>query len=116
MVAVHPSIMPAAERRLAPRRQPALGTVCRLAAAGGVDHGTGLVWNISTHGVSMLLHQRPEPGAALTAELRNANGTATLAVGLRVAHVSLLGTGDYMMGCQFARPLTSEEMRPFLGG
>lgn len=114
MVAFAPAV-PASERRLSPRRQPALGTTCRLSAGPEGERATGLVWNISLHGVSMLLHHRPQPGATLCGELHNADGSAALAVALRVAHVSQLRTGDYMAGCQFQRPLTAEEVRPFVG-
>jgi hypothetical protein len=100
------------ERRSVARRQPALGTVCRLGDFGGF----GLVWNISPGGVSMLLHDQLEPGATIRAELASAEQGYVLPVTLRVAHVAQLRTGDYMVGGQFDRTLSAEEIRPFLGG
>src|SRR5262245_46360443 len=96
-----------ADRRNAARRQPALGTVCRLASADGEALGTGLVWNLSARGVSLLLARRLEPGTAVRAELVGAGG-AVVARGLRVAHASPLRTGDYALGCQFDHDLTAE--------
>ena len=112
MVAATP---PAPERRQAPRRQPTLGTTCRLVSSAGEDLGIGLVWNISTSGISMLLHRRLEPGTPLSAELRTAAESGGLPLTLVVAHVSPLITGDYVMGAQFVRPLGAEELRPFVG-
>jgi hypothetical protein len=105
----------ASERRVAVRRQPAVGTVCELAGGDGMPPALGLVWNISASGVSMLLRDRPEPGASLDAELKTTNGAHSLPLRLRVAHVSKLRTGDYIMGGQFPRHLEPDEMKPFLG-
>jgi hypothetical protein len=102
----------ATERRSGARRQPALGTICRL----GDTARVGLVWNISSGGVSMLLNERLEPGATIQCELSSAEQGVDLPVTLRVAHVTQLRNGDYMVGGQFDRPLAAEEMRPFLAG
>ncbi len=99
-----------AERRRAPRRQPAVGTVCRLENGGGV----GLVWNISAGGVSMLLHEQPKPGTTLKGELMTTDQTHTVPISMRITHVARLRTGDYIIGGPFGRPLAPEEMRPFV--
>lgn len=101
---------PAENRRAHPRRQPAADTVCRLESAPNL----GLVWNISAGGVSMLLRDELARGATVHGRLESA-GTA-LPVTLRVAHVARLRTGDFIVGGQFDRPLTADEMRPFVGG
>lgn len=102
-----------AERRRAARRHPAHGTVCRLLEADGDDLGCGLVWNLSTTGVSMLLHLRIEPGTQLVAELTNAAGDV-VRVGLSVVHLSRLRTGDFVLGGQFSQPLDESELHPFV--
>jgi hypothetical protein len=102
-----------AERRRAPRRQPARETVCRLTDLDGDQIACGLVWNLSTTGVSMLLNVKLEPGELFGAELVCA-GDAALRLGLAVVHVSRMRTGDYVLGGQFSRPLDEDELRPFV--
>jgi len=75
----------------------------------------GLVWNISSNGISMLMSQPLDPGTTIQAELRTTNDAFALPLSFRVAHVSRLRTGDFMLGGQFTKRLASEEMRPFLG-
>jgi hypothetical protein len=104
----------AAERRIAPRRQPAMGTVCRLVPAAGQDPPVGLVWNISATGVSMLLHEPPATGTQLLGVLETMTGGTTLAIAARVVHVKQLETGDYFLGAHFHRPLTTDDLKPFV--
>jgi hypothetical protein len=102
------------DRRVSVRRQPTVGTVCDLADS-AERIGTGLVWNVSASGVSMLLQRRLEPGTVVDVELSAADTGFRLALPLRVAHAAQLRTGDFILGGQFARNLTADEMRPFLG-
>src|SRR5262249_37365814 len=103
---------PTAERRRAPRRQPALATFLRLELGAGQGKRLGLVWNISASGVSLLFNEELRAGATLRGDLVTEHGAA-LPVVLRIVHVSKLQTGDYILGCQFERPLSAEDMRPF---
>jgi hypothetical protein len=92
-----------------------MGTVLNLDGGDPVaGPRQGLVWNISLSGVSMLLPERVEPGTPLSGELVTTEDAGRLPVRMRVAHVCLLQTGDYFLGAQFDRPLTPDEMRPFL--
>jgi hypothetical protein len=104
-----------AERRRASRRRAALETVCRLSEADGESIGCGLVWNVSTTGVSMLLNVTIEPGTWVRAELVGVGG-ASVRVGLTVVHLNRLRTGDYVLGGQFSRPLDESQLRPFVAG
>ena len=109
-----PAITPA-ERRVAPRFQPAFGTICRLHLPGDNGRTTvGLVWNISETGVSMLIADPPARGAQLDAELTTESGGDTLPLSLRVIHVREMPVGDYFIGAQFSRPLAEAELRRFL--
>jgi hypothetical protein len=99
------------EQRRAVRRQPALGTVFRLED----DSAIGLVWNLSTTGVSMLFHTQPQPGDMLRGDLVTAGNRITLPVSLRVAHACKVRTGDYFVGAQFEAALSDEQLHPFLG-
>jgi hypothetical protein len=102
------------DRRVAPRFQPAFGTIYRLEGAGSQDVQVGLVWNLSQTGVSMLLPEPPQKGGVVTGELTNESGGPAISIAVRVVHVRELSTGDFLLGAQFARPLASEEVQSFL--
>lgn len=105
---------PQSNRRAAPRRQATVGTVCRLTfGALGKPH-LGLVWNLSSSGVSMLLPEPPQRDALLAAELATTDERVSLPITVKVIHIRAIQTGDYFLGAQFQRPLTAAEMRPFL--
>jgi hypothetical protein len=103
------------DRRTAVRRQPTLGTVCRLESRTD-DENVGLVWNISTGGVSMLLSGVMERGKTIKGVLATANDTFSLPITVRVTHVAQLQTGDFLVGGQFDRPIANEAMQHFVPG
>jgi hypothetical protein len=104
------------ERRHAPRRQPAIGTVCRFGANGmpTAEMPLGLVWNISESGVSVLVHDASEPGAELEGELTTMDARAALPIAFRVSHVKLLETGDYLVAGPFRKPISADAIHPFV--
>ncbi len=108
-----PSTLPDNRRRAA-RRQPALGTICRISHGG--PHRLGLVWNLSTSGVSMLTHEPIEANTIVNAELTAGDEKQGLQVKVRVVHVRKIRTGDYFLGGQFQEPLTDAQLHPFLAG
>jgi hypothetical protein len=114
--AATPTTIPAAsaERRVAPRRQPAMGAVCRLDSPDGGPSAIVLVWNISVTGISVLAAEPRATGAALTGYLEKTEGEHILRVAMRVIHAKLLATGDYFLGAHFDRPLTADELKPFV--
>lgn len=101
---------PAAERRIAVRRKPAVGTVCRFDGPPGI----GLIWNVSLTGISMFLSEAPAAGTQFDGWLEAVDEDAMLRVGLRVVHCRRIETGDYFVGAAFDRPLTDDELRPFV--
>ena len=103
-----------AERRTTARRQPTLGTICRMEPRDGMSTEVGLVWNISTGGVSMLFNDRLDCGVTLKGVLVTSNDGFSLPVTMRVAHVAKLQTGDFLIGTQFDQPMSADEMRHFL--
>jgi hypothetical protein len=98
----------ATDRRIAPRHQPAFGTVCRL------GRRMGLVRNISQTGLSMLLGDPLEPGAELDGTLSLDGESLGLRVKVQVIHIREVATGDYLMGVRFGKPLKADEIRPFI--
>jgi hypothetical protein len=99
-------------RRAAVRRQPTLGTVCRV--SNGMGPTMGLVWNLSTTGVSMLMHEPVTAASILPAELTTLESDQALAVTLQVIHVRQIRTGDYFVGAQFQEPLAATQLQPFV--
>jgi hypothetical protein len=106
----------AMERRRSPRRQPTQGTTCQLEVGLGDKLVWGLVWNISASGISILVGMALEPGPNLRGALLAADGVTSLDLALRVAHLRKLRTGDYFLGGHFQRPLTAQELQPFVNG
>jgi hypothetical protein len=74
----------------------------------------GLIWNISRSGISMLRNDPPAAGDRLTGLLETMTDAHAMRVGLTVVHVKKLDTGDYFVGGHFDRPLTDEQLRPFV--
>ena len=102
------------ERRIAPRRRPAMGTVLRLDAPDGGPAPVALVWNISRTGISMLLHTPRTPGNVMAGYLEPMVGDSMLRVQMKVVHARQIDTGDYFVGAHFDRPLTDGELKPFV--
>ncbi len=102
------------DRRVAPRRQPALGAVCRLDSPDGGPSAIVLVWNISLTGISVLSATQRPTGSVLTGYLERTEGDYMLRIAMRVVHAKLLATEDYFLGAHFDRPLTEEELKPFV--
>ena len=109
-----PPTPPSAERRVAPRRQPAMGTVLQLDLGPSGKPATGLVWNISTTGISMLLPEPRDVGILLAGELETLTGGHSLPVSMHVVHVKQLETGDYFLGAHFTQPLETDQMSHFV--
>lgn len=108
------SAVATADRRTSPRRQPAIGTICRLSLGLNNHPGIGLVWNISHGGVSLLTTAPIEPGSAVHGELETMNGQRKLPIDFHVSHLSKLQTGDYCVGARFDQAIDDEAMRQFL--
>jgi CheY-like chemotaxis protein len=105
---------PAANRRVAVRHHPMVGTLCRVDAPSGLQPHLGLVWNLSSSGLSMVLHEPVPAETSLQAELKTADRSGSLPITLQVVHVHPIGTGDFYLGAQFDRPLDPDELHPFL--
>src|SRR5262245_39067704 len=101
------------ERRRAPRRQPAIGTICQFTPSSAVT-GLGLVWNISTSGVSVLANKSCDAGIRLEARLKTLDERATLPISFDVAHVKALETGDYVIAGPFPKLVAAAKIKPFI--
>ena len=102
------------ERRVSPRRQPAMGTVCRLDAEDGGPSALALVWNISGTGISVLVAGPRPAGVVLSGYLEKTEGDHMRRIAMRVIHVKRLDGGDYILGAHFDSPLSTDELKPFV--
>ena len=91
-----------------------MGTVCRLDSEDGGPAAIVLVWNISATGISVLSSEPRATGGTLSGYLEKTEGEHMLRIAMRVVHTKPLETGDYFLGAHFDRPLTAEELKPFL--
>jgi hypothetical protein len=89
-----------------------MGALFRLDTDGPPE--IGLIWNISRSGISMLRNDPPAAGDHLAGLLETMTDAHALRVGLTVVHVTKLDTGDYFVGGHFDRPLTDEQLRPYV--
>jgi hypothetical protein len=115
-VSVTPHTIPtgSAERRAAPRRQPAVGTVYRFDSDDGGPAALALVWNISATGISVLVPEPRAAGTVLTGYLEKTEGDHMHRVALHVIHAKRLESGDFFLGAHFDRPLAADELKPFV--
>jgi hypothetical protein len=104
----------ASDRRVATRRQPTLGTVYEMKSGEPGSSHVGLVWNLSSSGISLLLHQPVQPGSKMQGELTTMHNRGKLALSAQVVHTYKLSTGDYFVGARLSTPLSDEQMQPFL--
>jgi hypothetical protein len=103
---------PGSDRRAAPRRQPAAGTICHITG----DEEACLVWNLSEGGAGVIVHERLPTGTTVTGNLVSpATGVTTPITG-RVRHAAPVGSGCYFVGCQFDLPLPAAATDSHGGG
>ena len=97
-------------RRVSERYQPAFGTTCVLSDS----QKYGLVWDISSGGLGLLLSYAPNSGETITVTLGTEADPQLLPVAVRVAHVRQLSTGDYSVGARFDRKFAPDEIEQFV--
>jgi hypothetical protein len=100
------------ERRGATRLVPPQEIVCYWSADG--HYARARVYDISAGGVCLLVNERLEPGAVLAVELINGAHTFLCARALRVVRVFKGSGKDSVIGGQFDRRLSYDELLPFL--
>jgi len=101
------------ERRAARRLAPAQVTPCTLTTPGGAPSG-GWVHNLSVKGIGILADQEHRPGTRLRVLIFNAAHVFALSVEVDVVRCIRLVTGEHFIGGQFRRPLSPDELGPFM--
>jgi hypothetical protein len=74
----------------------------------------GKLHNISTGGLALILKKRFEPGTVLIVELGVDRAVGSVTV--RVVHTTLSTKGRWIIGCEFLRPLSDEEVQALVTG
>jgi hypothetical protein len=96
------------QRRASARRRCGRGGSCRTLPADREGQWPATVRDISAGGVGLLLPRRFEPGVLLAVELPE--GCPAGSVLARVAHATVRGGGEWLVGCQFLTPLDEDEL------
>ena len=73
----------------------------------------GTVRDVSPAGVGLTMNRRFEPGSALIVELSTGHD-GIVRRRVRVAHATLENNGRWIIGCEFERPLSQEDVRTLL--
>jgi hypothetical protein len=103
-----------AERRRAKRLAPGQATPCVVKVPDEDRELPARVQNLSVGGLGVLTTDSLPVNASLQIVLINGPHTYALTVGARVARCFRAVKGDYYLGCQFSKPLTYDELAPFL--
>jgi len=99
------------ERRVWVRSLSDLETSCKLAEAPATGRMSARIRNISRGGINLLLERGLEPGTLLSVELPgNGQGDEYFVLGC-VLHSAAQPSGEFSIGCTFARELEEEEVR-----
>lgn len=100
------------ERRRTARLVPPQEIICYWGRDG--KYARARVYDISAGGLCMLVGQRLEPGAVLSVELINGPHTFICTRTARVVRAFPSAGKDAVVGAQFDRRLSYDELLPFL--
>jgi hypothetical protein len=103
-----------AERRQARRLSLGQSVCCQLRFPGDSRERAARVDNLSVRGIGILTSEATSPRTTLQIVLINAPHTFSLTAEVEVVRCCGVVNGDYFLGCKFTRPLTYDEMAPFL--
>jgi hypothetical protein len=69
------------------------------------------VRDISATGIGLQVKQPLKPGTALVINLQTRQQQLSRPLAVRVMHATLLADGDWLLGCQFVRRLSDQDMQ-----
>jgi hypothetical protein len=102
------------KRRCEPRYHCGLATLGRFVA--GQPHELHRVWvlNLSTRGTGLLLAQPLSVETLLVLHLKSTAGDRRYELPGRVVHATVQISGDWLVGCEFADPLSADDLEALL--
>jgi hypothetical protein len=80
-----------------------------------VPSWTALVRDVSHTGLCLILQRQLDQGASLLVELWQAGQTVLPSTSAKVVHSQLHTSGDWLSGCEFAKPLGDDEFEALCG-
>jgi hypothetical protein len=72
------------------------------------------IHNLSATGIGLRVRQPLKPGMGLVILLQSHRGRLSRPLAVRVMHATLLADGDWLLGCQFVRRLSEQDMQELL--
>jgi hypothetical protein len=100
---------PSQIERRAIKRMPGdtIGPIRFFREPGGIPEAAS-VWDVSIKGIGLVTEQRLEPGTSLTIPLKTDKELPELKA--HVKHARKLPPGKWLLGCDFSRFLTSDDI------
>ena len=71
--------------------------------------------DVSTTGIGLRADQPLKPGTVLVIRLEKHDQKLSRPLPVRVMHATQQAEGDWLVGCQFVRPLSDKDLRELLG-
>jgi hypothetical protein len=103
-----------AERRRAERYPCNLRPFWRVEGQEQADSPPARIQNISATGIGLRIGQPIKPGAVLVIKLQTTDRRLSRPLPARVMHATPQTEGDWLVGCQFVRKLSDEDMQALL--
>ena len=102
------------QRRSAPRYHCGPATLGRLVVVRQRETHHGWVLNLSTHGAGVLLTQALAVETLLVLHVKSTDGQRRYELPGRVIHSTTQFSGDWLVGCVFADPLSADDLEALL--
>jgi PilZ domain len=83
--------------------------------ANRADSPIASVRDVSTTGIGLRVWQGLKPGLVLVIRLETREKKLSRPLPVRVMHATQQAEGDWLIGCQFVRPLSDQDLRELLG-
>jgi hypothetical protein len=104
----------AADRRGAERYSCALQPFWHIAGEEGADSLPAGVRNVSATGIGLLLDEPLKAGTVLVLSLQGSSRRLSRPLPVRVMHATAQPEGGWLVGCQFVRRLSGQDMAALL--
>ena len=99
------------ERRIWVRHPSTVETVCLPAQNGDTPRLPAKVQNVSLGGINLLMGQQFETGELISIEMPGADQQTSSKVLAYVVHATRQTSGEWSLGCTFARELTDSDLQ-----